>query len=145
MLTWLSVWSEVQTCIRPSWCHCLSLSLASVKSRLALPFWYRLTQLVPEKGLLNVCVRVLLGCPTWSSSMKFCAVCRCRCSCGAVWSSQRHVSVRQRSVYCWQQLVWWQSRLQRRQWRAVLSRCVLVMCQVIPAAVLYLPFILTMQ
>ena len=33
MLAWLSVWSEVQTCIRPSWCHCHSLSLASVKSR----------------------------------------------------------------------------------------------------------------
>ena len=25
----------------PSWCHCHSLSLASVKSRLVLPFWYR--------------------------------------------------------------------------------------------------------
>jgi len=34
VLAWLSVWSEVQTCIRPSWCHCHSLSLASVKSRL---------------------------------------------------------------------------------------------------------------
>ena len=31
---WLSVWSEVQTCIWPSGCHCHSLSLASVKSRL---------------------------------------------------------------------------------------------------------------
>jgi len=39
--TWLSVWSEVQTCIWPSWCHCHSLSLASVKSRLVLPFWQR--------------------------------------------------------------------------------------------------------
>ena len=34
VLAWLSVWSEVQTCICPSWCHCHSLSLASVKSRL---------------------------------------------------------------------------------------------------------------
>jgi len=34
VLVWLSVWSEVQTCIWPSWCHCHSLSLASVKSRL---------------------------------------------------------------------------------------------------------------
>ena len=48
---WLSVWSEVQTCIRPSWCHCHSLSLASVKSRLVLPFWYRLTWVVPDKGM----------------------------------------------------------------------------------------------
>jgi len=38
VLAWLSVWSEVQTCIRPSWCHCHSLSLASVKSRLVLTF-----------------------------------------------------------------------------------------------------------
>jgi len=50
VLAWLSVWSEVRTCIRPSWCHCHSLSLASVKSRLVLPFWYRLTWVVLEKG-----------------------------------------------------------------------------------------------
>ena len=49
-------WSEVQTWIRPGWCHCHSLSLASVKSRLVLPFWYRLTRVVPDKGLLNGCV-----------------------------------------------------------------------------------------
>ena len=59
VLAWLSVWSQVQTCIWPSWCHCHSLSLASVKSRLVLPFWYRLTWVVPEKGPLNVCVCVL--------------------------------------------------------------------------------------
>ena len=34
LLAWLFVWSDVQTCIWPSWCHCHSLSLASVKSRL---------------------------------------------------------------------------------------------------------------
>jgi len=39
-LAWLSVWSKVQTCIWPSWCHYHSLSPASVKSRLVLPFWY---------------------------------------------------------------------------------------------------------
>ena len=58
VLAWLSVWSEVQTCIWPSWCHCRSLSLALVKSRLVLLFWYRLTRVVPEKGQLNVCVCV---------------------------------------------------------------------------------------
>ena len=58
VLAWLSVWREVQTCIWPSWCHCYSLSLASVKSRLVLPFWYRLTRVVPEKGPFNVCVCV---------------------------------------------------------------------------------------
>ena len=56
VLVWLSVWSEVQTCIWPSWCHCNSLSLASVKSRSVLPFGYRPTQVVLEKGLLNGCV-----------------------------------------------------------------------------------------
>jgi len=34
----------------------LNLPHASVKSRLVLPFWYRLTWVVPEKGPLNVCV-----------------------------------------------------------------------------------------
>ena len=56
VLAWLSVWSKVQTCIWPSWCHCHSLCLASVKSRLVLPFWYRLTWVFSEKGPLNGCV-----------------------------------------------------------------------------------------
>jgi len=36
------------------------MRLASVKSRLVLPFWYRLTRVVLDKGPLNgcVCVRV---------------------------------------------------------------------------------------
>ena len=50
VLAWLSVWNEVQTCIWPSRCHCHSMSLASVKSRLVLPFWYRLTRVDLEKG-----------------------------------------------------------------------------------------------
>jgi len=60
VLAWLSDWSNEQTCILVwlSWCHCHSLSLASVKSRLVLPFWYRLTRIVPDKGLLNGCVCV---------------------------------------------------------------------------------------
>ena len=37
VLAWLSVWSAVQTCIWPSWCHYHSLSLASVKSRSVYP------------------------------------------------------------------------------------------------------------
>ena len=48
----------MQTCIWPSWCHCHSLSLASVKSRLVLPFCYWLTQVVLENGPLNGCVCV---------------------------------------------------------------------------------------
>ena len=35
-----------------------TLSVVSVKSRLVLPFWYRLTRVVPEKGPLNWCVCV---------------------------------------------------------------------------------------
>ena len=50
-----------EVCIWPSWCHCLSLSLASVKSRLVLPFWYRLTRVVAEKGPLNGCVCVCVS------------------------------------------------------------------------------------
>ena len=63
VLAWLSVWSEVQTCIWSSRCHCHSLSLASLKSRLVLHFWYWLTRVVPDKGPLNgcVCVCVLHG------------------------------------------------------------------------------------
>ena len=38
--------SEVQTCIWPSWCHCHSLSLSWVKSRLVLTFWYWLTRVL---------------------------------------------------------------------------------------------------
>jgi len=63
VLAWLSVWSKVQTCIWPSWCHCHSLSVASVKSRLVSPFWYRLTQVFLDKGPSDGCVCVCLtGC-----------------------------------------------------------------------------------
>ena len=68
VLAWLSAWSEVQTCMWPSWCHCHSLSLASVKSRLVLPFWYRPTGVVPDKGPLNVCVCVIYKCMQWVST-----------------------------------------------------------------------------
>jgi len=36
----------------------LPLSLASVKSRLVLPFWYRLTRVVPKRAVKRVCVYV---------------------------------------------------------------------------------------
>ena len=63
VLAWLSIWSELQTCIWPGLCHCHSLSLASVKSRLVLPFWYWLIRVVPDKWPLNGCVCV---CVSWS-------------------------------------------------------------------------------
>ena len=65
VVAWLSVWSEVQTCIWPSWFHCHSLSLASVKSRLVLPFWYRLTRVVLDRELLNGCMSVV-ACMKWN-------------------------------------------------------------------------------
>ena len=82
VLAWLYVWSDVQICIWPSWCHCHSLSLASVKSRLVLHFWYWLTWVVPDKGPLNgcVCVCVILA----SSSHWYCA-----CDSSAFWDAAR--------------------------------------------------------
>ena len=65
VLAWLSVWSEVQTCIWSSWCHCHWLSLASVKSRFVLPFWYQLTRVVPDNGPLNGCVCMLSFKDRW--------------------------------------------------------------------------------
>jgi len=63
VLAWLSAWSEVQTCIWSSGCHCHSLCLASVKSSLVLPFWYWPTRVVLDKGPLNgwVCVGNTFG------------------------------------------------------------------------------------
>ena len=71
VLAWLSFWSKVQTCVWPSWCH--SLSLASVKSRLVLPFWYWLTWVVPEKGPLSGCVYVCVCvCVLMTSQYRHC-------------------------------------------------------------------------
>jgi len=52
-------WSEVQIlCMWSSWCHCTPSSLASLKSRMVLPFWCWLTQIVLEKRPLNQCLSV---------------------------------------------------------------------------------------
>ena len=106
MLAWLSVWNEVQTCMWPSWCHGHSLSLASVKSRLVLPFWCRLTWVVPEIGPLSGCVCVCVcvenlpvkQCWKWFTicfAHEWCAVylthpvCLCVCVCVSV--KERHL------------------------------------------------------
>ena len=76
VLAWLSVWSEVQTCIWPSWCHCHSLSLAPVKSRLVLSFWYRLTWVVSDKRAIKrvcVCVRACVRVYLWLYLMTICS------------------------------------------------------------------------
>jgi len=54
----------------------LPLTLASVKSRLVLPFWYWLTWVDPEKGPLNGCV----------------CVCVCVCVCSTCFTVRRYAS-----------------------------------------------------
>ena len=67
----LSVWSEVQMiCIRSSRCHCHPSSLASLKSRMVLPFWCRITQDVLEKRLLNGCLFVSRLTENWKWKWK---------------------------------------------------------------------------
>jgi len=72
VLAWLSVWSEVQTCIWPSGCHYHSLSLASVKIQIGFTF------LVPahpgspgQRAIKRVCVCVCVRV----------RVCVCACVC----------------------------------------------------------------
>ena len=73
MVIWLERGADLH-CIWPSWCHCHSLSLALLKSRLVLPFWYRLTWVVPDKGPLNGCVCVTLAVDRsfWWQRYKLC-------------------------------------------------------------------------
>ena len=91
VLAWLSVWSEVQTCIWPGWCHCHSLSLASVKSRLVFTFLVPAHPDSPGKRPLNGCVqhRVLVvgycyACPSdipWSMCLYIGPVHKRNCKC----------------------------------------------------------------
>ena len=63
MLVWLSIWSDVQiVSIGPADATASQTlsSLASFKYRLVLHFWYRLTQVVLEKKLLNGCSVVVV-------------------------------------------------------------------------------------
>ena len=70
VLAWLSVWSEMQSCIWPSRCH--SLSLASVKSTLVLPFCL-------ERGA-DLHMAQLMPLPLTFSYFSVC-VCVCVCVC----------------------------------------------------------------
>ena len=74
MLVWLSVWSEVQTCIRPSWFHCHSLSLASVESRLVLPF-------VCVCVFVCACVCVIRSQSPLCIDVAYCYGCSMMCDC----------------------------------------------------------------
>jgi len=58
VLAWLSIWSEMQiVCIRPSWCHCHSLSLCFSKIQIGLPLCYWLTHVVPGQRAVK-CARM---------------------------------------------------------------------------------------
>ena len=58
VLTWLSVWSEVQT-LSTAQLMPLPLTVSCFsKIQLVLPFWYWLTWVVPDKGPLNVSSRL---------------------------------------------------------------------------------------
>ena len=59
VLAWLSVWSEVQMHMAQLMPLPLTVSCFS-KIQIDLPFWYRLTQVVPDKGPLNGCVCVYI-------------------------------------------------------------------------------------
>jgi len=61
VLVWLSVCSEVQTCMAQLMPLPLTVSCFS-KIQIGLPFWYRLTRLVPDKGPLNGCVCSSYSC-----------------------------------------------------------------------------------
>ena len=52
VLAWLSVWSEVQTCIWPSWCHCHSLGS---KIQIGFTFLVPAYPGCPGKEWLNGC------------------------------------------------------------------------------------------
>jgi len=79
---WLSIWSEVQVCIWSSWCHCHSLSLASVKSRLVFTC---LVLIHPgrDKGPLNGCSNKdrqlhIVVCVPWAKSTVYgCLIDKC--------------------------------------------------------------------
>jgi len=85
-LAWLSAWSEVQTC--PVDATATHLSLVPVKFRLVLPFWYRLTRVVPDKGPLDGCVCVY--------------VCVCECGYSALSSRTANAldALVSRVLYC---------------------------------------------
>ena len=60
VLAWLPVWSEVQTCIWHSWCHCHSLSSCFSKIQIGFTFLVQAQGVFPDKGPLNGCVCVCL-------------------------------------------------------------------------------------
>ena len=74
----------VVICLECSWCHCHSLSLASVKSRFVIPFWYQLTRVVSDKGPLRLCVCVYVQA-ILTSTISYTIWLR-------LWNGQRHIT-----------------------------------------------------
>ena len=96
VLAWLFVWSEMQTCIWPSWCHCHSLTLCFSKIQIGFTFLVPADPGSPRKRAVKlkrvcVCVCMLLQkhfCATehdaewveqWtdSSGVRLCGGCSC--------------------------------------------------------------------
>jgi len=74
-VAWLSFWGEVQICIWPSWCHCHSLSLASVKSRLVLVLAHPCNPgQSPEGCKTGVCLCVCVCQVLWAKCLVHCWV-----------------------------------------------------------------------
>ena len=69
VLAWLSICLEQGADLHMAQLMLLPLAVSSVKSRLVLPFWYRLTRVILDKGPLNGCVRVCVCNAEVSSEM----------------------------------------------------------------------------
>ena len=121
MLVWLSVWSKVQTCIWPSWCHCHSLSLASCFSKIQIGFTFLVPAHLgsPGKGPLNGCVCLLMLLAAISSSLPIVAfwlrhdyiecgcdvVCFARIAGHCIWRSGQIV-ISQSDVASYTSIIW---------------------------------------
>jgi len=69
VLAWLSVWSEVQTCTRPSWFHCHSLSSCFSKIQIGCTFLVPANLGSPgQRAIKRVCV--FPGLPRWAGTRK---------------------------------------------------------------------------
>ena len=85
----------------------MPLSLASVKSRLVFPFWYRLTWVVPDKGPLNgcVCERTQVRMSPWTVVFTVTATAICSLGHGLCCLVHTYCSVVHRSTQPWTPLV----------------------------------------
>ena len=66
MLAWLSVWSEVQTCIWPSWCHCHTPSFCFSRIQIGFTFLVPAHPASPwQRAVKRVCVCMLFRVLFW--------------------------------------------------------------------------------